>query len=163
MLSDFESMWNCHLGEINFAEHQIELSLADGKPRHSALYRAGPNARKSESSEISKVLLEKVIEPAQTQWGRFDSVRANEARFSLLLGRLSEIGRYYEARRLQDSTHSCMYEFTRQSRNVFYTRCKQCVWASRDREQRSRQAHLFHGSRAIPSCVIELWITECSA
>lgn len=47
-------MWDGHLGQINFAIHQLELSPAEEKPMHSAPYRASPKAREFEKKRDQK-------------------------------------------------------------------------------------------------------------
>lgn len=68
MLSEFESMWDGHLGRISTAKHRIELSDPNTAPVLSAPPHDGPKTREFERIEVDKMLAENVIEPAQTEW-----------------------------------------------------------------------------------------------
>lgn len=68
MLSEFEHMWDRHLGRINAAKHRIELNDRNTAPVHSTPYRAGPKTRGFERVKIDKMLVGNIIEPAQTEW-----------------------------------------------------------------------------------------------
>ena len=67
MLSKHSSMWQGHLGEMKVRPHRIALKPG-AKPVHAHPYRAGPEARRIEESEITRMLDAKVIEPAQSEW-----------------------------------------------------------------------------------------------
>ena len=67
MLRQYAHMWDGSLGEISTIEHRIDLT-PDAKPVRSALYRAGPKARKAESEEVERMLRAGVIELAQSEW-----------------------------------------------------------------------------------------------
>lgn len=41
LLTEFENMWEGHLGRIKTARHQIELADSDIRPVYSAPYRVG--------------------------------------------------------------------------------------------------------------------------
>lgn len=56
------------LSWIEAGQHRIEISLEDTWPIHSALYQAGPKARKLKKDEIAEMLDLEVIEPAQNKW-----------------------------------------------------------------------------------------------
>ena len=67
MLKKHETMWSGKLGEINVAEHSIELK--DGaKPFKSAPYRSGPKNRELEEFELKKQLEAGIIEPSNSEW-----------------------------------------------------------------------------------------------
>lgn len=68
MLTEFQSMWDEHIGQVNIAKHCIELTLDNTQPICCAPYRARPNAREYENAEIEKMLTQNVIDPAQTKW-----------------------------------------------------------------------------------------------
>lgn len=68
MLSEFEMIWDGHLGRIQNAKHRIALSPADAKPIQSALYWASPKARHFEKNEIYIMFSEEFIEPVQIEW-----------------------------------------------------------------------------------------------
>lgn len=42
LLSEFQHMWDCCLGRVNTAKHQIELLEPSTRLIHSAIYRADP-------------------------------------------------------------------------------------------------------------------------
>lgn len=67
MLSEFESMWDGHLGTIRQTKHRIELK-PDSKPVHQPPYRNGPDGRERERQEIQKMLDMDVIEEAECEW-----------------------------------------------------------------------------------------------
>ena len=67
MLRKHESMWSGKLGEINIAQHSIELK-EDAKPFKSAPYRSGPKNRELEEFELKKQLEAGVIEPSNSEW-----------------------------------------------------------------------------------------------
>jgi hypothetical protein len=47
--------------------HRIEL-VPDSRPVHFQPYRAGPNSRQAETTEVEKMLRSGVIEPAIREW-----------------------------------------------------------------------------------------------
>ena len=67
LLKKYEGLFDGTLGEINITEHRIQLK-DDAAPVHAQPYRAGPSAREFEHTEIKKMLDQKVIEPAQSEW-----------------------------------------------------------------------------------------------
>jgi len=66
-LRPFSSMWDGKLGTITVTKHRIELKEG-AKPVFSQPYRAGPKAREVEQQEVDKMLREKVIEPAKSEY-----------------------------------------------------------------------------------------------
>lgn len=68
MLRKFQFMWNGHPDHVNIAKHLIKLTGEKTQPIRSAPYRDGPKTREFEEAEIDKMLLQEVIEPAQTEW-----------------------------------------------------------------------------------------------
>lgn len=67
MLKRYSSMWDGTLGEIQIAQHCIEL-VPGTRPIAQPPYRAGPKAREVEGKEVEKMLKAGVIEPAQSEW-----------------------------------------------------------------------------------------------
>lgn len=63
MLEEFESLWYRRLRLINIVRHQIELLNDEIRLVHSALYRAGPTARKFAAAEIDQMITQNVNEP----------------------------------------------------------------------------------------------------
>lgn len=53
--------------QFHIPKHCIELSLADAKPIYSALYQAGPKARKFKRNRIDKMLPGELIVSFQTK------------------------------------------------------------------------------------------------
>lgn len=68
MVSEFDAVWDGHLGWSSIAILRIELTSDDNRPIHAAPYRAGPKPQEFERSEIERMLAMTVIEPAQTEW-----------------------------------------------------------------------------------------------
>lgn len=58
------------LAESNLynAKHRVKLSESNAKPVLFATYRVGTKAREVAKNENNKILLERVIEPSQTDW-----------------------------------------------------------------------------------------------
>lgn len=56
-----------HLGQVGIAKNRIELTPENTPQIHSAPYLAGLKARKFKETEINKKLLQKVLEPAQSE------------------------------------------------------------------------------------------------
>jgi hypothetical protein len=67
ILSKHRAMWDGHLGTFTATSHRIEL-VPDARPVHCQPYRAGPNARQAETTEVEKMLRSGVIEPATSEW-----------------------------------------------------------------------------------------------
>ena len=67
MLEKHRSMWNGRLGQVHSTAHRIDL-IPGQTPVHCQPYRAGPNARALESTEIQRMLQAKVIEPTTSEW-----------------------------------------------------------------------------------------------
>jgi transposase InsO family protein len=67
MLSRHRAMWDGHLGTFTATSHRIEL-VPDARPVHCQPYRAGPQARQAETTEVDKMLKAGVIEPATSEW-----------------------------------------------------------------------------------------------
>lgn len=65
MLTEFLAMWDGHLGWMNVAENRMELKREKCKPVRLAPYYFGLKKRVVEMMEINKILVPKVIEPAQ--------------------------------------------------------------------------------------------------
>lgn len=68
MLEELESLWNGHLWFIKAVKNRIELKTDHTAPIHSALYRAFPSAQGFEKDDISKIVAQGDIGPAQTEW-----------------------------------------------------------------------------------------------
>lgn len=66
LLTQFESMWYRHRGSIKVL-HQVDIEMMDKRPKHSAPYHAGPNARDFKKQEINRMFAMDVIEPAHTE------------------------------------------------------------------------------------------------
>lgn len=58
ILSQFEHMWDGHLGRITTAKHRIELLEPTTRSVHSAPYRASSKTREFEKLEIEQKLAE---------------------------------------------------------------------------------------------------------
>lgn len=54
VFSDFQRMWDRHLGWINTANHWTKISPSDAKPMHRAPHQAGPKTRKFEENMLDK-------------------------------------------------------------------------------------------------------------
>ena len=67
MLSKHRAMWDGHLGTFTATSHRIEL-IPEARPVHCQPYRAGPQARQAETTEVDKMLKAGVIEPATSEW-----------------------------------------------------------------------------------------------
>lgn len=68
MLPEFQAIWDGHDGRINVAKHRIELLKDTDKPIHSAHYRVGRKTSEFEKVKIDKMLAQKVVERAQSEW-----------------------------------------------------------------------------------------------
>lgn len=68
MLTEFEVMWDGHLGRINLSKYQIDLLNDQSSPVRSISYQAEPGARQFLAAEKNWMLAEKVIKPATTEW-----------------------------------------------------------------------------------------------
>lgn len=68
MLSGVQSMWDGHLGQVRIAKCRIELTDECIQPTHSAPHPVEPESRKFEKAEIHKMLLQRLIDSAQTEW-----------------------------------------------------------------------------------------------
>lgn len=67
-LSEFESMWDGHLGWIRIAKHWIGLTADDTHPIQCAPYIYGLYPQELEWMGIAKMLAMDNIEPTQTEW-----------------------------------------------------------------------------------------------
>lgn len=67
MLSQFQHLWDGHLGRIATAKHRIELIDPTTLPVHSVPYRACPKTREFEKLEVAKMLNDNIIETPQTE------------------------------------------------------------------------------------------------
>lgn len=56
------------LRQINIAKHPIEMCRADSNEILSVPCQAGRKERKFENNDIDKLLLQEVMESAQTEW-----------------------------------------------------------------------------------------------
>lgn len=63
----FESIWDGQQGCITFAKHGIELTSNEMRSVHCATYRAGPRTRKSEKTQIDRMLKVEIIKPAKAE------------------------------------------------------------------------------------------------
>lgn len=68
MLTEFQSMWDCHSDRTSVAWDRIKLLDDNAQPIPSALYRAEPKKRKFETIAIENMLKDNIIELAQTKW-----------------------------------------------------------------------------------------------
>lgn len=68
MLTEFQAILDNHLGRINVGKHWIEPLSDITQHIHSVHFHAGPESRELEKFAIEKMLLQSIIEPAQTQW-----------------------------------------------------------------------------------------------
>lgn len=68
MLSKFQFLWESHLEQTSMAKHRIEHTGKNILPIHSAPYKAGPPAREFKEEELNRLLMQKAIKPAQTEW-----------------------------------------------------------------------------------------------
>lgn len=94
MLSNFDWISDGHLGKINFAKHQIEFLLAEEMPNFSTPYCAGSKARELEKNGIDKILSERVVEPAHTEWAApsvFTPKKNRSLRFSVDYWKLNAV------------------------------------------------------------------------
>jgi hypothetical protein len=66
ILSNHRAMWDGHLGTFTATSHRIEL-IPEARPEHCQPYRAGPQARQAEATEVEKMLQAGVIEPATSE------------------------------------------------------------------------------------------------
>ena len=67
MLEPHREMWDGRLGTVTATSHRIDV-VPGAKPIHAQPYRAGARAREVERQEIEKMLTQKVIEPASSEW-----------------------------------------------------------------------------------------------
>ena len=67
MLKKHQTMWDGKLGSIRTPPHRIQLKEGSNAV-HAHLYRAGPQARKAEETEVQRMLSEQFIEAAQSEW-----------------------------------------------------------------------------------------------
>lgn len=56
--SEFENMWDGHLGRIKTTKHRIELSSTGVHPVHRAPYHEGLISRQFTAKEVQKMLQE---------------------------------------------------------------------------------------------------------
>lgn len=67
LLSEYRRMWSGELGKIVATKHRIELQ-PDAKPVYQTPYRAGHKSREFQQKEVDRMLTDKVIEAAQSEW-----------------------------------------------------------------------------------------------
>lgn len=64
----YAGMWDDHLVRISVVMHRMELAPSNARPAHSATYRDGPRQRALAKIKVDKMLEERVIEPAKSEW-----------------------------------------------------------------------------------------------
>lgn len=67
-LSEFQDIWDRHLGPIKTAGHRIKLMFSDKRLAHSDQYNECSAEGLLAAEEIRKMLQEDVIVPANTEW-----------------------------------------------------------------------------------------------
>lgn len=67
IFTEFQSMWDEHLGKLNIANYRIELTPENIQLINSVPYRAVLKAREFQNTEFEKMRAQNVTEPDQTE------------------------------------------------------------------------------------------------
>ena len=92
-LSPFQSMWDGHLGHVKDVKHRITLT-ENARPYFQHPYRAGPDMREAERTEIQRMLQLDVIEPSNSPWAAptvFAPKKDGSLRFCVDYRRLNDV------------------------------------------------------------------------
>lgn len=157
--SNFEYMWDDHLGRTNKEIHRSELSPADAKSIHSAPYRERPETFFLEKWS-SKRFLNWLTQIEQSQ--SYMHVCTWKELIPPISRRLLQTKSCDKARCLPDPTHGRVYPFTWLSHSLLKTGCKQWVLESWNRKRRMGKDGLYLTAQNVLFCADAIWITECS-